>query len=286
MRRALGQNLGERSALDVVAGRAVRLMGPKPIVSVADAPAGTERLEAEWINIAVPDVGGLIAAVARPNGIGPFPSVLLLHGSHGFAHEYVRLAQDLASGGLLSVAACWFREGSGAGTRFITPIVWPNAPPRPDPLSHEAMQTVSALVQAVRSLPDVRPESIGLFGHSRGGGAALNYMLRSSDVQAGVLSSSRYPQQLTHLTAGMKAPVLMLHGTADHPADGGTEFTKVEMARSFEQALRAAGKTVEAVYYEGGRHNDIFDSSARYHDELQRSMAFFKHHLTLRVGTP
>ena len=261
-------------------------MGLKPIVSVADAPAGAERLKAQWISITLPDAAGLIAAVARPSGTGPFPSILLLHGSHGFAQEYVRLAQDLAGGGLLSVAACWFREGGGAGTRFITPIVWPNAPPRPDPLSDEAMQTVSALVQAVRSLPDVRPESIGLFGHSRGGGAALNYMLRSSDVQAGVLSSSRYPQQLTDLAAGMTVPVLMLHGTADDPADGGTEFTKVEMARGFERALRSAGKTVEAVYYEGGRHNDIFDSSVRYHDELQRSMAFFKHHLRLRAGTP
>ena len=43
------------------------------------------------------------------------------------------------------------------------PIVWPNAPPRPDPLGHVVMQTVSALVQAVRSLPDALPESIGLF---------------------------------------------------------------------------------------------------------------------------
>ena len=261
-------------------------MVPKPIVSVADAPAGAERLDARWINITVPDVGGLIAAVARPSGTGPFPSILLLHGSHGFANEYVRLAQDLAGGGLLSVAACWFREGGGAGTRFITPIVWPSAPPRSDPVSHEAMQTVSALVQAVRSLPDARPESIGLFGHSRGGGAALNYMLHSGDVQAGVLSSSRYPQQLADLAAEMKVPVLMLHGTADRQADGGTEFTKIEMARSFERALRTAGKTVEAVYYEGGRHNDIFDSSVRYQDELQRSLAFFEHHLRLPAGTP
>jgi acetyl esterase/lipase len=84
----------------------------------------------------------------------------------------------------------------------------------------------------------------------------------------------------------MKVPVLMLHGTADREADGGTEFTKVEMARSFEQALRTAGKTVEAVYYEGGRHNDIFDSSVRYQDELQRSLVFFGHHLGLRAGTP
>jgi carboxymethylenebutenolidase len=180
----------------------VRLMEQKPIVSVANAPPGTEGLEAQWMNVTVPDVGGLIAAVARPSGTGPFPSVLLLHGSHGFAHEYVRLAQDFASGGLLSVAACWFGEGGGAGTRFITPIVWPKAPPRPDPMSYEAIRTVSALVQAVRSLPDARPGSVGLFGHSRGGGAALNYMLRYGDVQAGVLSSSRYRSSLPTLPPG------------------------------------------------------------------------------------
>jgi alpha-beta hydrolase superfamily lysophospholipase len=124
------------------------------------------------------------------------------------------------------------------------------------------------------------------FGHSRGGGAALNYMLRSGDVQAGVLSSSRYPLELTDLAVGIRMPVLMLHGTADSEADGGTEFTKVEMALSFERALRAAGKSVEAVYYEGGRHNDIFDSSVRYHDELRRSVAFFGHYLGLHAGTP
>jgi len=52
------------------------------------------------------------------------------------------------------------------------------------------MQTISALVHTVRALPDARPDAVGLFGHSRGGGVALNYMLRVGDVQAGVLSSS------------------------------------------------------------------------------------------------
>lgn len=255
-----------------------------PTVSVADAPQGTESLGADWITIAVPDTGNFVAAVARPTGKGPFPTVLLLHGSHGFAQEYVRLAQDLARAGFLSVAACWFREGGGAGIRFITPIMWPEAPPAPDPLSQEAMQTISALVHTVRALPDARPDGLGLFGHSRGGGAALNYMLRGGDVQAGVLSSSRYPRQLADLASDMKMPVLMLHGTADNPADGGTEFTDVEMARSFERALCAAGKPVDAVYYEGGRHNDIFDSSARYQDELRRMSAFWVHHLRRSVG--
>ncbi|MGY3492330.1 dienelactone hydrolase family protein [Bradyrhizobium sp. USDA 4502] len=257
-------------------------MEAAPTVSVADAPAGTEKLGAEWISVGVPDIGSLIAAVARPTGDGPFPTVLLLHGSHGFAQEYVRLAQDLARAGLLSVAACWFREGGGAGQRFITPIVWPKAPPVPDPLSDQSMQTVSALVRTVRNLPDALPNRIGLFGHSRGGGAALSYMLRAGDVQAGVLSSSRYPRQLADLASRMTAPVLMLHGTADGPGDGGTEFTNVEMARNFERALCAAGRPVEAVYYADGRHNDIFAHSTRYQDELKRMSAFYRQHL---VGT-
>jgi acetyl esterase/lipase len=94
----------------------------------------------------------------------------------------------------------------------------------------------------------------------------------------------RYPRHPADLASGMKIPVLMLHGTADNPADGGTEFTDVEMARSFERALSAAGKTVDAVYYEGGRHNDIFDSSVRYQDELLRMSAFWVHHLCRSVG--
>ena len=130
------------------------------------------------------------------------------------------------------------------------------------------------------------PDRIGLFGHSRGGGAALNYAVRIGDVQDAVLNSARYPGELTVLASAIKLPILMLHGTADSPADGGTEATNVEMARDFERALCAAGKAVEAVYYEGGRHNDIFDSSVRYHDELERSLAFFGHHLGLCAGTP
>ena len=56
------------------------------------------------------------------------------------------------------------------------------------------------------------------------------------------------------------------------------------MARSFERILRDAGKTVEAIYYEGGRHNDIFDSPVRYQDELQRSLAFLRQHLNIPLG--
>ena len=248
-------------------------------VSIADAPSGAETLAVSWITIGAPGLGVTSAAVARPDGVGPFPSLLLLHGSHGFAHEYVRLAHDLARTGLLTVAAGWFREGIGNGVRFITPIVCPEMPPAPDPLSPPAMRTVDALLQALRTLPDAHPDRIGLFGHSRGGGAALNYLVRAGGVQAAVLNSARYPSQLIALAPKLSAPLLMLHGTADSLEDGGTEFTNIKMARDFERAALESGKLVEAMYYEGGRHNDIFDSSVRYHDVVRRMSAFLLRNL-------
>jgi dienelactone hydrolase len=247
-----------------------------PIVSTADVPFEAERLAADWITVNVPGLGVSLAAVTRPAGAGPWPAVLLLHGTHGFAQEYVRLATDLSRAGLLAVAACWFRGGSGGGTRFISPIACPGAPPRPDPLSEDALRTVTTLVNAVRILPDVLPDALGIFGHSRGGGAALNYVLRRADLQAAVLNSARYPDELRGLASELEVPLLILHGTADGPADGGTEFTKFEMARDFEKRLTAAGKSVEAVYYEKGRHNGIFESSAQYLDEVKRTAAFLQ----------
>jgi dienelactone hydrolase len=249
------------------------------IIFEAPPPPGAESLAVPWIAISIPDIGVLPAAVIRPSGAGPFPTILLLHGSHGFAHEYVRLARDLACNGFMAVAVGWFREGGGPGSRFVTPIVCPEAPPRPDPLSPEVVRLIDFLVHATRSLPQARSDRIALFGHSRRGGAVLNYVLQRRGIRAAVLSSARYPSTLLHLCHELQTSLLMLHGTDDRLEDGGTEFTNVEMARAFERALRSAAKQVEAIYYAGGRHNDIFAQESRYADELSRISAFLAQHL-------
>jgi dipeptidyl aminopeptidase/acylaminoacyl peptidase len=247
------------------------------LIAEAEAPPGTETLAVQWVKVSAPNLGVMLAAVARPRGVGPFPTIVLLHGTHGFAHEYVRLAQDLASGGgVLAVAACWFRGSAGSGSRFITPIACPDGPPMSPPSSPESLQALTALVQAVRTLPGAHPDRIGLFGHSRGAAPILGYIVRAGDVQAAMLNSAGYP---AGLSADVKAPILILHGTADSPADGGVAVTNIQMARDFEAKLRAAGKPVEVVYYEGGRHNDIFTSSTQYRDEVQKMLTFLRRHL-------
>lgn len=141
------------------------------------------------------------------------------------------------------------------------------------------MSTVDALVQAVRTLPGVRADRVALFGHSRGGGAVLHYVLEGGAVQAAVLNSAGYPEELARRTADVRVPILMLHGVADDPADGGSAMTNVRMARAFEAALRHAGAPVEATYYDEGGHNSLFTSAAQYDAEVQRIAAFVRRHL-------
>jgi hypothetical protein len=117
-----------------------------PVVTTADAPPGVDQPGVSWIRATAPAIGTVHAAVARPAGKGPLPAVILLHGTHGFAHEYVRLARDLARGGVIAVAACWFAAGSGPGSRFVTAIPCPQAQPTPVAASPEAMAIVRTLI--------------------------------------------------------------------------------------------------------------------------------------------
>jgi dienelactone hydrolase len=54
-----------------------------------------------WVSVSAPDLGTMLAAIATPARRPPFPSVLLLHGTHGFAREYVELAVELSPGGVV-----------------------------------------------------------------------------------------------------------------------------------------------------------------------------------------
>ena len=77
----------------------------------------------------------------------------------------------------------------------------------------------------------------------------------------------------------MAVPTLVLHGTADSPADGGSAISSVDRARLFEATMRRAGRSMESKYYAEGRHNGIFASTSQYEDEVRRTVAFLRRHL-------
>lgn len=260
--------------------------GP-PVVSVVEPPAGTEKLAVQWLRISDPDLGAMLAAVARPSGPGPFPVVVVLHGTHGFAQEYVHWAQDLARGGFLAIAGCWFSGGSGEGSQVVTPII---ACPEIPPLEHdehpEAIRYIGAIVDAARTLSGARADRVGLVGHSRGSGEILQYLLAVGDVQAAVLHAAGHGYRPVTRAAEFNVPMLLLHGTADGPADGGGINTRVALVRDFEAELRRNRKNVEAHYYEGGGHNTFFTDPTQRDVELKKMITFLWRHLGTSSSVP
>jgi dienelactone hydrolase len=251
-----------------------------PIVTTIDAPTGTETLPVKWISVAVADLGVMRAGVATPPGTGPFPVVVVLHGTHGFAREYVEWVNDLARAGFLAVAPCWFSGGGGAGAHAVSePIPCPEIPPLGRGEYPEAVRLVDALVQATHALPGARADRLALIGHSRGGGAIQQYLLAGGRVQAAVLHSSGYALSPGNRAAEFNAPILIMHGTADGAADGGGPNTRVELARDFEASLRTNNKPVETAYCEGCGHNTFFTSRSQRDDELKKMIEFLRRHL-------
>ena len=257
--------------------RTPRRLTPPPIVTAADAPAGAEALPVKWVTVAVPTVGVMRAAIARPSGTGRFPAVLILHGTHGFARQYVEWAADLARGGFIVVAGCWFSGGGGAGAGDVTPpIPCPKMPALGSGDSPDPVQVVDGLVRAARALPDVQADRLALVGHSRGAGeATLKYLLAKGNVQAAVLHSSGYAARPWQRAAEFNAPILLMHGTADSSGPN----SRFRLAREFETALRANNKPVETAYCEGCGHNTFFTNSTQRADELKRMTEFLRRHL-------
>lgn len=242
-------------------------------------PASDRADSVSWLRVRTED-GDILAAVARPQGAGPFPTLVILHGTHGFAQEYVDLARDVARQGVLAVAMCWFAGRQGAGVRFVTPLDCPDGPQLIDVGPERfrvSRRSIDRMLDTLRAQPNVDRNHVALFGHSLGGGAALDYvLLRTGKVRAAILNSTGYPDAVTSRASEVNVPLLILHGTANDPRDGGSPRSDIEMARKFEAALRREGKVVEAKYYVGSGHNGLFSDTTQYHDAVQRIVRFLR----------
>ena len=169
----------------------------------------------------------------------------MLHGTHGFARQYVEIAHDLSEQtGYVVAAGCWSTAQARTRARAISRRMGC----RVSGFFPHAWSAVRTLSQAVRQYAG-NTAKVGIFGHARGAEVALQ--LASSPgpdgagVQAVVSSSGVYtaaqrtpdydsPTPLS-LAESLAAPVLILHGQADTQA-------RFSNAALYYQRLQSLGR--------------------------------------------
>lgn len=234
-----------------------------------------------------------------PAGDGPFPAVMVFHGSEGawsgWSH---RNAVLLAAHGFLAFPFGFSKGGNAWNAGSIEEV---------------SLDRSVAALAAVRAFPYASGK-LGLYGVSRGAEHALlltALMCRDAvdgvpdavaahsapDVVCGAFDARSYrdsgdpgwqpwdpsrrawswrgscddlmPTQPIEIER-FEGPLFLSHGTADR-------VWSVEMTRRLEARLKAHGRTPEVHFYEGQDHISNSEGENEHHDHL---IAFLQRHLT------
>ncbi|MET9353987.1 alpha/beta fold hydrolase [Streptomyces sp. NPDC006617] len=192
------------------------------------------------------DDGTLLAGtLSLPAGPGPHPAVLLLHGSGPLDREGNTprlplnlgrpLADALAAAGVATLR--YDRRGAGA-----IPGVWEESG------FTDNRRDASAALRDLAAHPDIRPDAVGVVGHSEGALHAMTLAARQ-EVAAAVLlagfareGEAAFRWQAASVFGGMPAPVRLLR----RPLGALGERVLARVKRTRTDVARIAGLRVNA----------------------------------------
>ncbi|WP_422368437.1 dienelactone hydrolase family protein [Pelagibius sp.] len=215
----------------------------------------------------------LTAFLFRPNGKGPFPAVVFLHGCSGLG----------LGGGIAAGYTAWTRAMTGhgyvvllvdsAGPRDFT-ATCNRSPDRSVMYRDRPKDAYGALVY-LQARSDVRPDRIGLAGWSQGGGIVLLSVVTESigrpqppplhDFRAavafypGACSETRQSAPYTDVSPGTwftDIPLLVLQGEADN-------WTPAAPCAALIESARSRGAPVKIKIYPDALHSFDVPNLAR-----------------------
>lgn len=260
-----------RRTLGVGAVGGLFFAGYAPAALAAQAaPVATDStgLVSADVTYAAPDGFQLPAYVARPEGDGPYPVVIVVSEIFG-VHEYIRdVCRRLAKAGYAAIAPAFFvRVEDPAPLSDMTRIQQIVAAAGYE----QVMGDLSATLEWASLQSWANTDKVGITGFCWGGKVVWQAAARFAAIDAGVAwygrlapAANATPEQVASgqpwpvdLAADLKAPVLGLYGEQDR----GIPLASVEAMRA---ALQRAGQTESRidVYDDAphGFHADYRDS--------------------------
>jgi dienelactone hydrolase len=196
------------------------------------------------------------ALIFKPEGPGPFPTVIYNHGMvvdlYGLSgasaqgYQLERMCKALANSGYLVFAPI---RQSGRGNIS----------------SHK--REVDRAIDYVKKLPDVDPSRIGLMGFSRGGLLTLMVAVERSDLKALVILAPApgrgdFARAVTQVSS-INAPVLLLVEASD-------EQNILEDFEMLSRSLKELGKKSQIIKYNRGGGHKLFYTVGYYWDDVRR----------------
>lgn len=211
-----------------------------------DFAAGRSRLDAVT-NTTIPGIDGspnIRAYVARPQGNGPFPTVIMIHEFYGLNESIVGKAQGLAQEGYFVIAPDTFR---GSTTAWIPRAIYQVITTR----SENVNQDLDAVYAWIGAQPEADPVRTAVLGFCYGGRTSLQYSLHNNRLAATVIFYGS-PVTDPEILKSLPGPVLGIFGGADNSIS-------LDEVNAFENALQQAGVPHQVTIYEGQPHAFLTD---------------------------
>lgn len=212
-----------------------------------DYAIGRDRLD-NIANVTIPGTDGgpgVRAYVAKPEGEGPFPTVIMIHEFWGLNESIISKADLLAEEGYLVIAPDTFR---GSTTSWVPRAIYQAISNKPENINAD-LDSVYAWLE---SQPDLDSDRIAIAGFCYGGRTSLAYSLHNNQLAATVIFYGA-PETDPTILKNLPGPVLGIFGGAD-------QSISVEQVNAFDAALTEAGVLHEITIYEGQPHAFVKDA--------------------------
>ncbi len=195
-----------------------------------------------------------------PQGEGPFPTIIALHGWGASGHDLLGLAPLLLDGKALVLCPQGKTEvevGPGMKGYGWFPLV-PGLAPDPNEFMAGA-SSIREFLGAARQRYPIDPQRLVVLGFSQGGAMAYELGLRHPEQFAGVGALSTWlppplAASIPTTEALTKLPVLVVHGSQDPMVD-------IERGHSSRDALQELG--VQLTYREFDMAHEIRPDALR-----------------------
>jgi carboxymethylenebutenolidase len=210
----------------------------------------------------------LAGFLARPQGEGPFPGLIVIHEIYGLEENVKNCARRFAEAGYVSLAVDLFAGSNKTVCMFRTMsgLLFHS-------LDHQGIHNLKAALNYLETLPDVNPTRVGAVGYCMGGSLAIAWACTDNRLKAiaPYYAVNPKPQQALERLC----PVVGSYPEKDFTARQGQRL---------DLTLDQYGVAHDIKIYSDAQHSFVNPDRSHYNrdaaeDSWERVLAFFQEHI-------